>query len=100
MSEEVLVLLTESNRALQQELSQGTALSHRPPPNQYFAKALLLQSQLDYSQAYGFSATQQGLYNSQIRECEICLSFDLGSPRRDIWRPSFACRHPLISLTI
>jgi outer membrane protein TolC len=55
VSEEVLALRTESNRVLQQELSQGTALKSqaaRAAAQQYDAKALLLQSQLDYSQAY------------------------------------------------
>ena len=55
VSEEVLALRAESNRVLQQELSQGTALKSqtaRAAAQVYDAKALLLQSQLDYSQAY------------------------------------------------
>jgi hypothetical protein len=62
VSEEVLALRTESNRVLQQELLQGTALKSQAATaaaQEYDAKAILLQS---------LSATQQGLYNSQVRE--------------------------------
>jgi outer membrane protein TolC len=55
VSEEVLALRTESNRVLQQELLQGTALKSQAATagaQEYDAKARLLQSQLDYSQAY------------------------------------------------
>ena len=55
VSEEVLALRSESNRVLQQELVQGAALKSQAAmatAQEYDAKALLLQSQLDYSQAY------------------------------------------------
>jgi hypothetical protein len=55
VSQEVLVLRTESNRVLQQELLQGTALKSQAATaaaQEYDAKALLLQSQLDYSEAH------------------------------------------------
>ena len=55
VSQEVLVLRTESNRVLQQELLQGAALKSQAATataQEYDAKALLLQSQLDYAQAY------------------------------------------------
>lgn len=55
VSEEVLALRTESNRVLQQELLKGAALKSQADTaaaQEYDAKALLLQSQLDYSQAY------------------------------------------------
>jgi outer membrane protein TolC len=55
VSEEVLALRSESNRVLQQELVQGAALKSQAAmatAQQYDAKALLLQSQLDYSQAH------------------------------------------------
>jgi outer membrane protein TolC len=55
VSEEVLALRTESDRVLQQELVQGAALKSQAAmaiAQEYDAKALLLQSQLDYSQAY------------------------------------------------
>ena len=55
VSAEVLALRTESNRVLQQELLQGAALKSQADTaaaQEYDAKALLLQSQLDYSQAY------------------------------------------------
>jgi outer membrane protein TolC len=55
VSEEVLALRTESDRVLQQELVQGAALKSQAATataQEYDAKALLLQSQLDYSQAY------------------------------------------------
>jgi outer membrane protein TolC len=54
VSEEVLALRTESNRVLQQELLQGTALKSQAATaaaQEYDAKARLLQSQLDYSEA-------------------------------------------------
>ena len=55
VSEEVLALRTESNRVLQQELLQGAALnSHADMANaqEYDARALLLQTRLDYLQAH------------------------------------------------
>jgi len=53
VSEEVLALLSESSR-VQQELLQGAALKSQAAmaaAQEYDAKALLLQSQLDYSEA-------------------------------------------------
>jgi outer membrane protein TolC len=55
VSEEVLALRTESNRVLQEELLRGTALKSQSGmaiAQEFDAKALLLQSQLDYSQAH------------------------------------------------
>src|ERR1700741_1582293 len=55
VSEEVLSLRTESNRVRQQELIQGAALSSQAEnaaAQEYDAKALLLQSQLDYLEAH------------------------------------------------
>jgi outer membrane protein TolC len=55
VSEEVLALRSESNRVLQQELVQGAALKSQAAmatAQEYDAKALLLQTQLDYSVAY------------------------------------------------
>jgi outer membrane protein TolC len=55
VSEEVLALRTESNRVRQQELIRGAALSSQADTataEQYEAKALLLQSQMDYLQAH------------------------------------------------
>jgi outer membrane protein TolC len=55
VSEEVLALRSESNRVLQQELLQGAALKSQAAmaaAQEYDAKALLLQSQLDYSEAH------------------------------------------------
>src|SRR5271165_5647447 len=54
VSEELLALRSESNRVLQQQLLQGTALSSQADlatAQEYDAKTLLLQSQLDYTQA-------------------------------------------------
>jgi outer membrane protein TolC len=54
VSEEVVALRSESNRVLQQELLQGAALKSQAAmatAQEYDAKALLLQSQLNYSQA-------------------------------------------------
>src|SRR5271165_3168189 len=54
VSEELLALRTESNRVLQQQLVQGTALSSQADmatAQELDAKTLLLQSQLDYTQA-------------------------------------------------
>jgi outer membrane protein TolC len=54
VSEEVLSLRTESNRVRQQELVRGAALNSQAAnatAQQYDAKALLLQSQLDFLQA-------------------------------------------------
>ena len=53
VSEEVLALLSESSR-VQQELLQGAALKSQAAmaaAQEYDAKALLLQSHLDYSEA-------------------------------------------------
>jgi outer membrane protein TolC len=55
VSEEVLALRTESSRVLQQELLQGAALKSQAgmaTAQEFDAKALLLQSQLDYSEAH------------------------------------------------
>ena len=55
VSEEVVALRSESNRVLQQELLQGAALKSQAATataQEYDAKALLLQSQLDYLQAH------------------------------------------------
>src|ERR1700730_13010719 len=55
VSEEVVVLRSASNRVLQQELLQGAALKSQATmaaAQEYDAKTLLLQSQLDYSQAH------------------------------------------------
>lgn len=54
VSEEVLSLRTESNRVRQQELIQGAALNSQADTataQEYDAKALLLQSQLEYFEA-------------------------------------------------
>ena len=55
MSEEVLALRSASSCVLQQELLQGAALKSQAAmaaAQEYDAKALLLQSQLDYSEAH------------------------------------------------
>jgi outer membrane protein TolC len=55
VSEEVVALRSESNRVLQQELLQEAALKSQAAmatAQEYDAKALLLQSQLDYSEAH------------------------------------------------
>ena len=55
VSEEVVALRTESNRVMQQKLLQGAALNSQAASataQQYDAKALLLQSQLDFVQAH------------------------------------------------
>jgi len=55
VSEEIVALRSESNRVLQQELLQGAALKSQAAmatAQEYDAKALLLQSQLNYSQAH------------------------------------------------
>jgi outer membrane protein TolC len=55
VSEEILALRSESSRVLQQELLQGAALKSQAATataQEYEAKALLLQSQLDYSEAH------------------------------------------------
>jgi len=55
VSEEVVALRTESNRVMQQRLLQGAALNSQATiatAQQYDAKALLLQSQLDFLQAH------------------------------------------------
>jgi len=54
VSEEVVALRTESNRVMQQKMLQGAALNSQAASStaqQYDAKALLLQSQLDFLQA-------------------------------------------------
>jgi outer membrane protein TolC len=54
VSEEVVALRTESNRVMEQKLLQGAALNSQAASTtaqQYDAKALLLQSQLDFLQA-------------------------------------------------
>jgi outer membrane protein TolC len=55
VSEEILSLRTESNRVRQQELIRGAALNSQADnatAQEYDAKALLLQSQLDYLEAH------------------------------------------------
>ena len=55
VSEEIVDLRSESNRVLQQELLQGVALKSQAAmaaAQEYDARTLLLQSQLDYSQAH------------------------------------------------
>ncbi len=55
VSEEVLALRAESNRVRQQELLQGAALNSQADTaaaQEFDAKALLLQSQMDYLQAH------------------------------------------------
>lgn len=55
VAEEVLALRTESKRVRQQELIRGAALSSQADAasaQEYDAKALLLQSQMDYLQAH------------------------------------------------
>jgi len=55
VSEEVLALRTESSRVRQQELMRGAALNSQADAataQEYDAKALLLQSQMDYLQAH------------------------------------------------
>jgi outer membrane protein TolC len=55
VSEEVLALRTESNRVRQQELLRGAALNSQAESTtaqEYDAKALFLQSQMDYLQAH------------------------------------------------
>jgi outer membrane protein TolC len=55
VSEEIVALRSESNRVLQQELLQGAALKSQAAmanAQEYEAKALLLQSELDYSEAH------------------------------------------------
>jgi uncharacterized membrane protein YecN with MAPEG domain len=55
VSEDVVALRDEANRVLQQELVRGEALKSQAASStaqEYDAKALLLQSQLDYSQAH------------------------------------------------
>jgi outer membrane protein TolC len=55
VSEEVLALRTESSRVRQQELVRGAALNSQADTataQEYDAKALLLQSQMDYLQAH------------------------------------------------
>lgn len=54
VSEELLALRTESNRVLQQQLVRGEALSSQAKlatAQKLDAQTLLLQSQLDYTQA-------------------------------------------------
>lgn len=55
VSEELVTLRTESTRVLQQELEHGAALSSQADlasAQEYDAKTLLLQTQLDYTQAH------------------------------------------------
>jgi outer membrane protein TolC len=55
VSEEVLALRSESKRVRQEQLSRGAALSSQTDlatAQEYDAKALLLQSQMDYLQAH------------------------------------------------
>jgi outer membrane protein TolC len=55
VSEEVVALRSESSRLVQQELLQGAALNSQAAlatAQEYDAKALLLQSQLDHAQAH------------------------------------------------
>jgi outer membrane protein TolC len=55
VSEEALALRTESSRVLRQELAHGAALGSQADlavAQEFDAKTLLLQSQLDYTQAH------------------------------------------------
>jgi len=55
VSEEILALRHESNRVQQQELLRGAALKSQAATasaQEFDAKALLLQSQLDYARAH------------------------------------------------
>ena len=55
VSQELVALRTESSRVLQQELTHGAALSSQADlavAQEFDAKTLLLQSQLDYTQAH------------------------------------------------
>ncbi len=55
VSEEALALRTESSRELEQELAHGAALNsqtHLAVAQEFDAKTLFLQSQLDYAQAH------------------------------------------------
>jgi outer membrane protein TolC len=55
VSEDIVALRSESSRVLKQELLQGAALKSQAAAanaQEFDAKALLLQSQLDYSQAH------------------------------------------------
>lgn len=55
VSQELLATRTEFRRVLQQELSHGAALSSQADlalAQEFDAKAVLLQSQLDYTQAH------------------------------------------------
>jgi len=55
VSEELLATRTESSRVLQQELAHGAALSSQADmavAQEFDAKTVLLQSQLDYTQAH------------------------------------------------
>jgi len=55
VSEEIVALRSESNRVLQQELLQGAALKSQAAmatAQEFDAKALLIQSQMDYSEAH------------------------------------------------
>src|SRR6266404_6149978 len=64
VSEDVLALRSESSRVLQQELLQGAALKSQATvaaAREYDAKALLLQSQLDYSEAHDEFVHAMGL---------------------------------------
>jgi hypothetical protein len=64
VSEEVVALRSESNRVLQQELWQGAAPKSQAAmgtAQEYDAKALLLQSELDYSQAHDEFIHARGL---------------------------------------
>jgi len=54
VSQELLALRTESNRVLHQELARGQALSSQADmgtAQELDARTLLLQSQLDYTEA-------------------------------------------------
>jgi len=64
VSEEVVALRSESNRVLQQELLRGAALRSQATmatAQEYDAKALLLQSQLNYSEAHDEFTHAMGL---------------------------------------
>ena len=61
VSEELLALRTESNRVLHEELTRGEALSSQADmgtAQELDAQTLLMQSQLDYTQANDRSCTQ------------------------------------------
>ena len=80
VSEEVVALRSESNRVLRQELLQGAALKSQAAmatAQEYDAKALLLQSQLDYPQTHDEFISCDGPYARMTRLRPLqCLTFE------------------------